>query len=75
MLWLIGFSTYTSFPAWQAQIVMSACQWSGAAIVTASMSRLSRTRRKSVSGFGSPPHFSFMKGSDVVKCRSSISTT
>src|SRR4051812_25028918 len=25
-LWLIGFSTYTSLPAWQAQMVISECQ-------------------------------------------------
>src|SRR5438445_12703269 len=26
-LWLIGFSTYTSLPAWQAPIVISECPW------------------------------------------------
>ena len=25
-LWQAGFSTYTSLPAWQAQMVASACQ-------------------------------------------------
>ncbi|MGC3965967.1 MAG: hypothetical protein QM775_00935 [Pirellulales bacterium] len=35
-LWLHGFSTYTSLPAWQAQIVISECQWFGVAIDTAS---------------------------------------
>jgi hypothetical protein len=33
---LIGFSTYTSLPALQASMNISACQWSGVAITTAS---------------------------------------
>ena len=33
-LWLHGFSTYTSLPAWQAQIVISECQWLQVAIET-----------------------------------------
>ena len=31
-VWLHGFSTYTSLPAWQAQIASSVCQWLGVAI-------------------------------------------
>ncbi len=48
-----GFSTYTSFPAWQAITVGKACQWSGVAMSTTSTSFRSSTRRKSrvVSGF------------------------
>jgi hypothetical protein len=33
-----GFSTYTSFPALHASIIMSACQWSGVSMATASRS-------------------------------------
>ena len=45
MLCVIGFSTYTSLPAWQAQIVASECQWFGVASEMASMLLSSRTRR------------------------------
>ena len=55
MLWLAGFSTYTSLPAWQARTVSSACQWSGVAIVTASMDLSSSSRRKSFSVRGGLP--------------------
>src|SRR5262249_2438380 len=48
-----GFSTYTSLPAWQAQIVISECQWFGVAIETASTFLSSRTLRMSFSVFGS----------------------
>jgi len=48
MLCETGFSTYTSLPAWQAQIASRACQWSGVAITTASTSRRSRMWRGSV---------------------------
>src|ERR671919_259377 len=41
-LWLIGFSTYTSLPAWQAQIVISECQWLQVATDTASSSLSSK---------------------------------
>ena len=52
MLCVIGFSTYTSLPAWQAQIVASECQWFGVASEMASMLLSSRTRRMSCSTFG-----------------------
>ena len=54
-LWLTGFSTYTSLPAWQAQIAASECQWLGVAIETASISGSSKTRRRSWTYFGSAP--------------------
>ena len=40
-----GFSQYTSFPAWQAFTVCSACQWSGVVINTASTSLRSSSLR------------------------------
>ena len=43
-----GFSTYTSLPVLHAAIVWMACQWSGVAITTASMSGRSSTVRKSL---------------------------
>src|SRR5215211_7752517 len=51
-LWLIGFSTYTSLPAWQAQIVISECQWLQVAIETASSSLSSRALRMSWTVWG-----------------------
>jgi hypothetical protein len=50
-----GFSTYTSFPAAQASIVTSACQWSGVATTTASTARSSSSRRKSAYPVARPP--------------------
>ena len=47
-----GFSTYTCLPACSAMMVMSACQWFGVAMMTASMSLSSRTRRKSCTNSG-----------------------
>ena len=55
MRWASGFSQYTSLPAWQARMAMIACQWSGVAITTASMSLRSRTLRKSPKVSGVPP--------------------
>src|ERR1017187_3399713 len=52
-----GFSTYTSFPAWQARTVGKACQWSGVAMSTTSTSLRSRTRRKSFTVSGFLPRF------------------
>ena len=49
-----GFSTYTSLPARQAAIIWIACQWSGVAITTASMSLRSSTARKSLTRATSP---------------------
>src|SRR5438309_169593 len=46
-LWLQGFSTYTSLPAWQAQIVMRECQWFGVAMEIASTSLFSMSFRTS----------------------------
>ena len=46
-LWLTGFSTYTSLPAWQAQMVARACQWLGVAIEMASIDLSSSRRRMS----------------------------
>ena len=54
-LWLTGFSTYTSLPAWHAQIVASACQWLGVAIEMASIDLSSRTRRMSCTTLGAVP--------------------
>src|SRR6187397_1836074 len=51
-LWLIGFSTYTSLPAWQAQMVMSECQWLHVATETASSSLSSSARRMSCTVLG-----------------------
>ena len=34
----MGFSQYTSFPAFMASMDACACQWSGVATITASMS-------------------------------------
>jgi hypothetical protein len=50
-LWLHGFSTYTSLPAARARMAAGACQWSGAAMTTASTSFRSSTRLKSFSAF------------------------
>src|SRR5260370_4955871 len=50
-----GFSTYTSFPAWIAQIAASECQWFGVAIETASTFLLSSNRRMSVWPSSSAP--------------------
>src|SRR5262245_6535998 len=55
MLWLHGFSTYTSFPAWQAQIVISACQWFGVAIEMAWRFLSSSAFRTSFTHTGSGP--------------------
>src|SRR5438552_3365782 len=49
-----GFSTYTSLPAWQAQIAISACQWLGVAIEIASMVGSSSNRRTSTNVRGLP---------------------
>ena len=43
-----GFSTYTSLPACMAQMLASACQWLGVAMLMASMSLLSSSLRMSV---------------------------
>src|SRR5579872_3409385 len=43
----IGFSTYTSLPAWQPHTVTSECQWFGVAVEIASMSLLSNSFRRS----------------------------
>ena len=51
-LWQHGFSTYTSLPAWHAQIVASACQWLGVAIEMASIDLSSSTFRRSVKPAG-----------------------
>jgi hypothetical protein len=42
---VIGFSQYTSLPAFIASMAMRACQWSGVAIVQMSTSFCSRTWR------------------------------
>ena len=55
MLWEQGFSTYTSLPAWQAQMVCRACQWLGVARATASMERSSSSLRKSTCSAGFLP--------------------
>src|SRR5205807_5764833 len=49
--WLIGFSTYTSLPAWQAQTATSECQWLGVATETATRFLSSRALRMSASLF------------------------
>ena len=43
----IGFSTYTSLPAWQPQTTMSECQWFGVAVTTQSTFLSSNTFRTS----------------------------
>ena len=43
-----GFSTKTSFPAWQAMTTGRACQWSGVALMTTSIVLSSSSFRKSV---------------------------
>src|SRR5262249_28668544 len=58
--WLIGFSTYTSLPAWQAQTVASACQWLGVATETASRFLSARASRRSATHFGATPYFSLI---------------
>ena len=50
-----GFSTYTSFPAWHAQIAISACQWFGVAIEIASICGSSSSRRTSANVRTLPP--------------------
>ena len=55
MLWLHGFSTYTSLPAWQAQMAISACQWLGVTIETASRVLSSSARRMSCTHCGVLP--------------------
>src|SRR5512139_276845 len=54
-LWVGGFSTYTSLPAWQAQTADGACQWSGVAETMAVTDLSSRALRKSFSTLGSLP--------------------
>ncbi len=49
------FSTYTSFPAWQAKIVASACHCSGVATSTPWTSLSSNTVRMSCVVWGSLP--------------------
>ena len=56
-LWLHGFSTYTSLPAWQAQMVISECQWLQVATLTASSSLSSRALRMSCTHLGAVPVF------------------
>jgi hypothetical protein len=51
----IGFSTYTSFPAWQAQIVISECQWLQVATETASSDLSSSASRTSATHLGRLP--------------------
>ena len=58
-LWLTGFSTYTSLPAWQAQIAASACQWLGVAIEMASIVLSSSRRRMSCTTVGAVFELSF----------------
>ncbi len=55
MLWLQGFSTYTSLPAWQAQMAISECQWLGVTMETASRLLSSRARRMSCTQTGVLP--------------------
>ena len=45
IFWIIGFSQYTSFPAFSASIVMRECQWSGVPMMTASTSLRARISR------------------------------
>ncbi len=56
-LWVGGFSTYTSLPAWQAQTVDRACQWSGVAEMMASTVLSSSASRKSGTTRGTLPCF------------------
>ncbi len=54
-LWLTGFSTYTSLPAWMAQMAARACQWLGVAMLTTSMDLSSSTLRRSWTNLGAFP--------------------
>ena len=54
-LWLHGFSTYTSLPAWHDQMASNECQWFGVAIETASRFLSSRASRMSCTHFGVLP--------------------
>ena len=56
-LWLHGFSTYTSLPAWHAQMANSECQWLQVAIDTASRFLSSRALRMSCTHLGLCPDF------------------
>ena len=47
-----GFSTYTSLPAWQAQMVCSVWWWFGVAMEMASMDLSSSSLRRSVNAAG-----------------------
>lgn len=75
MLWLRGFSTCTSLPAWQAQMVNSACQWSGVTIETASSVLSSSTRRKSWTHSGVLPASFFTAAIREANSRLSGSTS
>jgi len=48
MLNVSGFSQQISLSAFAAAIAIGTCQWSGVEIITASMSGLSRSSRKSL---------------------------
>ena len=52
MLWLTGFSTYTSLPACMAQMAARECQWLGVAMETMSTDLSSKIRRMSWTNLG-----------------------
>ena len=58
-LWLQGFSTYTSLPAWHAQNVIKACQWLQVATETASRVLSSSALRMSWTHLGVLPPFAW----------------
>ena len=76
ILWLTGFSTYTSLPACMAQMAASACQWLGVQTNTASTDLSSNTRRMSCTCFGARPPccFSTMVDSSAESCVSGSQT-
>ena len=72
-LWLTGFSTYTSLPAWQAHTAARACQWSGVAIETTSIDLSSINRLRSETSRGALPDFSSTSLAGPANCRESTS--
>ena len=76
MLWLTGFSTYTSLPACMAQMAASECQWLGVAMETTSTDLSSKTRRMSWTVFGALPGccFSTAAASSAARSRSGSQT-
>src|SRR5438477_956216 len=56
-----GFSTYTSLPAWHAQMVCMVCKWLGVASEMASIDLSSSSLRRSVTAVGAFPRLDSTK--------------